>query len=573
MAKRVLPFKLNKEKLLEKYASLVYKDDAFESTLLFNRIMEDKRANNSFEPVQLSESLKTLEGKIGEFVLKLNDNEKSAITLRQVTVYGRLNAHGMEIDNLLKVLTNEDFRGFDAVAVLNRLVTFFGFLIGVDVYDYYLNMLKNRFPNDERLKSIQKPLEDKLPKGIHFVDDGNHAFNAALSRIVQGDYNGAMEKIDSKSRLCEKDFRVKNLEVAMLLSMGAEQQAVKLLEELESAGCRDAEFYANLYQLSKINSSYIDKTINMLEIEPKLSSSYDLMVILASLYVMKNEYEKAVNLLINITGIKKDGREVLKLLSECYYALQEKEKLEKILKRVVTLYPNDIWARWCLLNEGFDLISNINTFQNDACDELKKYLLDKTRDEDAFNSMDRPEAYFLFKSLEEIRETLLSKQIIEKIYHSKHKDILFDALISVHSDSVTLQLIFQVLVEQKFDNPFFTLKDCELRKYHINLPRQFKIEQNDVDKSKFLLTCYAQTLALIFYLGFDLTGAEEKLEKPIEWLFSQDLLNDELLFRDECVVYLLSNALYLNNEYIERTFKKLKKAERQKIVSILEKIR
>lgn len=571
MAKNLIPFKLNRKKLIERYAEIVYKDDAYESTLIFNRIMEEMNASNGSSG-KISLEGKTIKEQLSECLNQYNNSENTAIILRQVTVYGRLNAHGMEIDNLLKVMTDENFYGVDSVALLNRLVTFFGFLMGVDVYDYYLEFLRNRFPSDERLKIVQKPLEEKISKGLHFVDDGDRAFNIALSKMATGDYNGAMHEIDEKSKLTEKDFRIKNLEAAMLLSMGAEKPATQILNELEVAGCRDAEFYANLYQLSKINRDYVAKAVNMLKVEPKLSESYELLVILASLYAMKDEYIKAVSLLKQVKGIRKDGREVLKLLAECYYVLNEKEKLVGVLRRIVTLYPNDIWARFYLLDDNFDLVSNINRFQPEARKQLKTYLKNKTKSEDAFNKMDRAEAFFLFKALEEIKEPLLSKQTILKIYNSRHRNILFDALISVHTDSVTLQLIFQILIENRFSEEFYALKDCELKKYKLNLPPPLIEAGEDKEKYKFLLTCYAQTYALVFYLGFDVNGVEEKLTKPLEWLVKNNLLEDKYLYRDECVVYLLSNALFFNNEYIERTFTNLKKTEKQQILAVLENI-
>ena len=572
MAKNLMPFKINRKKLIEQYARMVYKDDAYETTLLFNRIMNDANKTAVVEPVVSGDNLDTIQEKLASGLVSLIMNEDTAIRLRQVTVYGRLNAHGMEIDHLIKVLTDEKFCGYDAVAVLNRLATFFGFLMGIDVYDYYLEFLKNRFPNDERLRSVEKPLEKSLSKSLHFVDDEERSFKVALSKMASGDYHGAMAEIDTVSKISEKDFKMKNLEVAMLLSMGVEKPAREILQELEDAGCRDAEFYANLYQLSKINKEYISKTILMLEKEPGLKGSFELMVILASLYVMQGEHIKAVLKLNEVKGIKKDSREVLKLLAECYYVLKDDLKLVQVLKRIATLYPNDTWARFYLVNEDFDLRSNTNKFNARAVAQLKDYLLKRTKKDDAFENMDREEAFFLFRLLEDIKESRLAKDMMERIYHSKHRDILFDALISVHSDSVTLQLIFQVLIENLFEQEFFVLKDGKLEKYKFNIPTSLKVHE-DKEKTKFLLTCYAQTYALVFYLGFDLAGVEQKLERCIDWLMEQDLLNNEFLFRDECVVYVLSNALFFNNEYIERTFKNLKKTEKQKLVEILESMK
>ena len=578
MAKNVMSFKLENSRLVDKYKDIVYKDDAFESTILFNRIMDGWQVDKSvFDPIIPvggdDQTIDKIKGQLDKCLEGLYSEEKAFLILRQVTVYGRLNAHGMEIDNLLKVLTYENFCGFDSIAVLNRLTTFFGFMMGIDVFDYYLNFFKIRFPNDKRLKNIGKPIENKQTKNIHFVDSGIDSYNAVLSKMVQGDYKGAIGEIGETAGITEKDFKVKNLEVAMLLSMGAKLEASKILDELDNAGCRDVEFFANLYQLSKLNQSVAKKAIKMIEIDEKLKTSYDLKVILASLYVIEKEYKKAILVLSKITGVKKDGREVLKLLAECYYCVGEKEKLNAVLRRVVALYPYDIWARFYLVYEDFNLEKNINKFEPEVVVILKKYIKDRTSGKDAFNNLDRRDAIFIFKALEEVRESILSKEVIEKIYNSKHREILFDALISVQTDLVTSQIILQVLIEQDYRAEFYALKDCELTKFNLKLPESLLKCDIEKDKNDFLISCYAQTYSLMFYLGFDLFDIEGKLNEIIEILKTKELLKDTLLYRAECVVFLLANALHFKNEYIDQTFKKMKRKEKDELLEILKNMK
>lgn len=576
MAKNIMPFNLDVKKLIEKYKKIVYADDAFESTLLFNRIMDIWQAEETvFEPFNATkDEINSVKNQLKKCLAMLNSEEQAFLMLRQVTVYGRINAHGMEIDNLLKVLACDDFGAYDKVAVLNRLTTFFGFMMGIDVYDHYLKLLRDRFPDDERLKFMEKPSEKIANRGIHFVDDmKDGTFNAVLSKMVQGDYDGALNEISNSEKIQEKDFKVKNLEVAMLLSMGAVDKARKILDELDKAGCRDVEFYANFYQLAKQNPEVIENTIKLIEIDVKLKTSYDLKVILASLYCMSGKYQEAAKVLTKIKGVKKDGREALKLLAECYYSLQDEEKLIGILRKIIALFPYDIWARYYLINNKFDLKANINKFQPDAINELKKFVLEKTKTMDSFNEIDRRDAIFIFKALEEIRESAFSKEIIEKIYFSQHKQMLFDALLSVQTDLVTAELIFQVLIEEGYEDEFYALKDCQLRKFKLELPQSLMDEGTDKDKLRFLISCYAQTYSLMFYLGFELDNINVELDSVIARLKDKDLLKDELLFRAECVVFLLSNALHFENEYIDETFRKLKKTEKKKLLEILNEIK
>jgi len=554
VAKNILTIKYDREKLIDKYRNMVYQDDAYKTTLLFNRLRENDISN-------------------------IGSGDQTRFFLYQVVVYGRLGAHAMEADLLLKVLTDEKFAGFDAIGVLNRLSTYFGFLLGVDVYDYYLNFLKDRFSDEQRLLDIrQKPLEKKLSSELHFVDDEDYAYTCVLDKLSKGDYHGAMTEIGGNKQESCKDYKVKNLEIAMLLSLRMNDEAKKQLEELESISCDEVEFFANYYQLAKVDKTLSRKVINLIENSGKLNSFYELSVMLASLYVSENEFLKAVAILKGIKGIKRNCLEVLTILAECYQALGKRSELVQVLRQISVIYPYEIWARYFLIKdaegETFELSNNVGGFLKAQKKDLKKYLAKKLRLSKNFDELSQEEVVFLFKASEEAGDHSLTKQMLERIYNSKHIGVLFDGLISIQTGPITMQLILQVLIENKYAGEFYVLKDCLLQKHQLAFPVLFKENSldDDIEKKKYLLSCYAQTYSLLFFMGFDVVGLDSKLDEILTKLYSIKLLDDSYLFRAECVVYILCNFLHNENEYIENSFKYLKKEDKENLLEMLKKL-
>ena len=67
--------------------------------------------------------------------------------------------------------------------------------------------------------------------------------------------------------------------------------------------------------------------------------------------------------------------------------------------------------------------------------------------------------------------------------------------------------------------------------------------------------------------------AIEALNREKEILKTKELLKDTLLYRAECVVFLLANALHFKNEYIDQTFKKMKRKEKDELLEILKNMK
>ena len=545
MAEKVLTIKYDENDLKEKYYTAIKKENVYEAQLIYNRLRP------------------------------LNNSE---INLRQAIIYSMLNSHCREIDYLLKVVADLGFVNYSPVSILMRLSVFFNVYEMIDSFDFYKELLLLKHPNDINLVKAKNPNQSKYTRRIHLVEEeSKFIYGDAINLMSAGEPKQALDKLFTIQKNDPMYTRAQNLASVIYLSTGEVEKSKELILKLIEDKACDAEIINNVYRFSGFSKEEKEKLLDGLEDLKSESNEYEVSMLKASLLLEDNNYEQALKETQTIKNYLQYSEPLLKQKAICYLRLNNKEALYDTLKMLYTIYPTNIGARYLAiqLENGAEDINYkylFNHFDRSMKKDLIKLLKTELSGHNDFNELSLEQVEFLFNIVKEVKDYVLMKKTTKVILKSKYSFLIQEALMSTEVSNENQQLIFQVLVEEQSKEFWSMLVFGRIETMQIDIPQFFKTAiVEDREKFDYLLTAYAQTYSLLYYVGVDIDSIAVDMNDILVNLYEAPLENKEfqILTNIHYLVYMLIQHMYPQENLFEHTFMDITDAQKQEINSLL----
>ncbi len=207
-----------------------------------------------------------------------------------------------------------------------------------------------------------------------------------LAEVDEHDQNlqGLVQDLGRITELDDKDASAR-LRLARLLSMGgAPQRALKLVNEAANLSPQDANVYALkaaiLFRLNNMDAA-TQQARKALEIEPH---NKDAITVLAAIQFRGGDSKQALETLSDVNAEAQDDVGVLFLKADIYQRLGELKEVEGVLRRLVSLHPENAAFRQRLIS-----FYVANDRKDDAEKELRKFVETHPDDQQAELSLVR----------------------------------------------------------------------------------------------------------------------------------------------------------------------------------------
>lgn len=566
MAGKIETIKYDKSKLLSQYKQHLSNKSFYIAMNVFNRLKGfdlKSRADNKNNNYYAIEKV-------------LEDYNFTELVLGQTYIYSLLGNTFYEIDCLLRVVADESFFKYNAKAVANKIALFFTMYYEQDTIDYYLNLLKNRGGAFESLDLENKSYLNLPDNGLHFVDDdGNYKMGEAINEMALGKVNDAIEIINSV-KVDDKDYvHSQNFLASIYMLKGDNKTAKKILFDLVDSNIADEETVKVLGSLHSLNDNEIKRVVELTQKLKNEDNINDLSILQASLLLKIGESLNAIEELKSVKPPAIFDENYLKIIIKAYAMTKDIENLKQQLKTYCTLFPNMPLVRFALTKlengEEFELIDYLSMIPNSKISkEIRTYLIKFLRNNNNFDMLECEEVVFLLKLAESIRDYEILKRIITKTYNSKNYGVLEDLSVSIFTTPEAIQLIIQVLIEERHKKDWLFLNGAYLKKQTLLYPEFFNSRRvEDKDKLEYLLSCYAQTFSLLLFMNKDVSNIHELLNGKIEEIYNLEFDMQSDLSISENLVYVFSLFASLSDEDVEKTFYYIEDETKNKLKKLI----
>jgi len=473
--------------------------------------------------------------------------------------YSKIGDMVKEINSLLKLVTIKDFNRYNGRSLLHRLNLFFYAYNGFDVFDYYKDLLKDRFSFDEEFASQKNPYkEDKKPQLKLVKFDSSSLYEKAKNHILENDAKKAYEVLN-EIKPEDKDY--KKAQFFKFMIEASEDKSLLSKNALNSV-TKDMQEELNKKEETKLTFNEIMlKSLMLFE---------------------KGNYIKAKELLEKVNTLDVFGAKYLKRLILLYSKLNDTKKLEETLKMYICLYPKDALMRVALIKFYNGEEVDFESFMDDKISKqdyeyCSSLVLENIINAESINNKTKEEANFIFYLALRLKDPNILRAAALSFLQTNKFEVVQDSLFEVDVDHVARQILFQSVVEIGQETPLFLLVEGKIKELKITYPKIFLAANTEEDNSKkerlfFLRAVYSQLVSILTFCEIPLDNFYEKQDKIFEHLFNIDLEKSEILNSATNIVCALALIFSNYNKDILRSFKYIKKEEKQKVLDLFNDI-
>lgn len=547
MAGEIITIRHDVDSLKEKYHNAIKNENIYDAMLMYNRLRE---------------------------------YEFSDVNLRQAVLYSMLNSYDTEIRYLLKVVSDLSFVNYNPVSVLMRLGVYFNIYGDMDTFDFYKELLLLKHPGDINLLNVHSPTGQKYQRRIHLVEEeSKFIYGDAMDLMGQGDPQEAINKLSSIPKGDPMYTKAQSLASVIYLSTGEVDKSKEIIMQLiEEENC-NAEIINNVYRFTGFTTEEREKLILNLDNIKNSSNAYEVSMLKAELLMEEGKYQLAIDELKTIKSYLRFTEPCLKQLAIGYLNVEDFENLYEVLKQIYTIYPDNIGARYLALQiENGEKSLNyryiFGALDRSMRKDLIKVLKSELGENKSLSSLSVEQVEFLFNIAKEVNDYCLMKKITRRIFHSKYSFLIQEALLDPSIANENQQLIFQVLVEEQSAKPWTFLVFGRIETIELDIPTLFK-SNIILDKEKFayLLTVFAQTYSLLYYIGEDIYTIGAEMNDLLSNIYTTPLDNEFTILRNaHYLVYMLVKYMCPEENLFEHTFNDITQEEKNTLNTLLEKL-
>lgn len=537
----------------------------------YDKIYEDFKKNAKGENMQLACSLFAL----------LDKSVHPESYLLMAGLYSKINDIASEVDNLLKFLTTEKIIPFNPASLLYKLNLYFYVYNGLDRFDFYRDICVAKLGGMFSKEDLPSPNEPIVSDGLKLLDDNDKLrFFTAMDLVVKGKENDAEELLNQMEGSGEFYQRGKNLKAMVELSKGNVKDAENTLMNLIKEGCVSKEIYASLYRTFAFDKDLSPDLLRTIGEINSGDNNYDLVMLKVFAAIKQNNYDLALNELKKVDFIFNCTTTYMENLALCYYKTGDMINLKNTLKKYLTIYPKEAKLKYILskLETGEDVVEEflVRHLKSGAKTKLKKHIKAILNNTEYFKSLTKLDAIYLFNLSLLTNSFEFIKKCTKIILKTEFKEVVLDALISVETDHVCRQIVYQSILEECYEDSFSTLVNGYLIKAKVGYPKLFKISSENINKDKldYLKCIYSQCYSLLFFAGSDTSNLCRAIEPIINHIFylKENSKEDEFIRDSDRVVYMLASYYDSQNKQIEESFKVLSSEQKQEIKNFLQQL-
>ncbi len=418
------------------------------------------------------------------------------------------------------------------------------------------------------------------------VDKADYLCDRATSLAMVKRYREALEVLDKVGKRSARYFDAQKLRVAILIDCGRFDEVVDIAIEILKHNPNEfiCLFALNIC-ISMDNGK--DKIFDFLR---GLNGAQGLQIniLRARAFAEIDKLKKGVEILNSLESPDRFAHEALTLKAILYDGLDDKKMEEQTLREIITIYPNEVEARFLLSC----LISNENNVSSRALGS--KYLIDLIKSDlnaffkmrfDKLEKLTQEEAEYYWNATMKYGDANEILQVSSAYYkNNAFKNIVIASLVDINLDDTKKLMVIESLVFDGYDENTFVLINGRVNKIDFNdfqkylnqiLSKEFtnEIEKKGVDISSSIVRGYSKFIAISIIMDTDVGEGIKNLEKYLTDMASLDGESLNILTAPHNIALcssIMTNPSTLKNPKVKR-YLPLKKTDRELLLELLRK--